>query len=246
MWTGPQAPNPDTYWVPLYRAMLHGQFVPDEAELLVIGPELQPDLVFAAYRNGLFPMGTQPDGKPPIGWWSPNPRGVLLPGELRVSRSLRRSAGRLHATVDQDFDAVVRGCADPDRSGRWITARVHEVYAELHRRGQAHSVEVWRDDELVGGLYGIGIGGLFAGESMFHRVTDASKVALMHLVERFFAGGDERRLIDVQWLTPHLGSLGCAAIARTEYLRRLGTALSLPEADWGQRRARGDTPTPPR
>lgn len=222
----------DAYWAPLRQAMSAGLVV-DDAELLVTGPPAHPDLVLSAYRHGLFPMGAGRRGGPPMGWWSPNPRGVLRPGELRVSRSLRRSVKRLRVTVDTDFVGVLRGCADPGRDGAWITPQIEATYTQLHRRGHAHSVEVWEADRLVGGLYGIGIGGLFAGESMFHHVPDASKVALVHLVERVFADGDPLRLIDVQWLTAHLSSLGCRAIPRPDYLHRLAIALALPAPAWG-------------
>jgi leucyl/phenylalanyl-tRNA--protein transferase len=168
-----------------------------------------------------------------MGWWSPDPRGVLLPDDLRVSRSLRRSCGRLRVSVDTAFPAVVAGCADPDREGRWITRAITRAYSELHRLGWAHSVEVWSGDDLVGGLYGIAIGGLFAGESMFHRVTDASKVALVALRDLVAADEDPRRIIDVQWVTPHLASLGVREVPRAAYLGMLQEALAAPlPAPW--------------
>jgi leucyl/phenylalanyl-tRNA---protein transferase len=173
-------------------------------------------------------MGLGEGGALPIGWWCPDPRGVLPLDGLRVSRSLRRSTARFDVTVDAAFDAVVAGCADPSRSGRWITPHVARAYGRLHRTGWAHSVETWRDGELVGGLYGVAIGGLFAGESMFSRVPDASKVALVRLVEVLGADGDPRRLLDVQWRTDHLASLGVVDVPRGEYLRRLARALPLP------------------
>ena len=178
-------------------------------------------------------MGLGRHGAGPMGWWSPDPRGVLRPEDLRVSRSLRRSCARLQVTVDTAFDAVVRGCADPDREGRWITRPVTRAYTRLHALGWAHSVEVWSGDQLVGGLYGIAIGGLFAGESMFHRVTDASKVALVALRELITADGDPRRIIDVQWVTPHLASLGVREVPRAAYLGLLREALKAPlPAPW--------------
>jgi len=194
-------------------------------------------------------MGLGGRGEPPLGWWSPDPRGVLPLDGLRVSRSLRRSARRLRTTVDTAFDDVVAGCADPSRSGRWITDEVAAAYSRLHRLGWAHSVEVWDDagsgpgprpgsgpggggGELVGGLYGVGVGGLFAGESMFSTATDASKVALVRLVEVLGAGDDGRRLLDVQWRTDHLASLGVVEVAREEYLRRLARALPAPSPAW--------------
>ena len=142
----------------------------DEGEDLVgVGADLAPGTVLEAYARGLFPMGLGAAGASPIGWWSPDPRGILRPRDLHVSRSLRRSLRHFEIRVDTDFAGVVAGCADPSRSGRWITPEIVEAYTELHRMGWAHSVEVRQDGRLVGGLYGIAIGGLFAGESMFHR-----------------------------------------------------------------------------
>jgi len=197
-------------------------------DLVGVGADLEPGTVLMAYRAGLFPMGVGDDGGRPIGWWSPDPRGVLLPGQVRVSGSLRKSLRRFEIRVDTAFGEVVRACADPSRSGRWITPEIIDAYARLHELGWAHSVEAWRDGELQGGLYGLAVGGLFAGESMFHRATDASKCALVGLAERVFADGDPRRVIDVQWATPHLSSLGITEVARSDYVSRLARALSLP------------------
>ncbi len=177
-------------------------------------------------------MGLGPDGGPPLGWWSPDPRGVLPPGGFHASRSLHRSRRQVTVTVDTAFAQVVAGCADPAREGRWITAEVAEAYAALHRLGWAHSIEVWSGEDLVGGLYGLAVGGLFAGESMFHRRTDASKVAVWALAERWFADGDDRRLVDVQWRTPHLASLGVVEWSRARYLRALDRALAVPDQTW--------------
>ena len=196
-------------------------------DLVGVGADLKPGTVLTAYRMGLFPMGLGEGGAAPLGWWSPDPRGVLLPGELRVSRSLRRSLRHFDTTVDTTFAQVVAGCADPARDGRWITREVARAYTELHRLGWAHSIEVWQDGELAGGLYGLAIGGLFAGESMFHRSTDASKAALVALVDLAFDDGDLARFIDVQWQTNHLSSLGIRSVSRTSYLRRLAQALPL-------------------
>ena len=222
----PLDPGPSRYAFDIERA--------DAGEDLVgAGADLEPATILAAYRAGAFPMGLGRHGAGPMGWWSPDPRGVLRPEDLRVSRSLRRSCARLHVTVDTAFDAVVRGCADPDREGRWITRPVTRAYTRLHALGWAHSVEVWSGDQLVGGLYGIAIGGLFAGESMFHRVTDASKVALVALRELITADGDPRRIIDVQWVTPHLASLGVREVPRAAYLGLLREALKAPlPAPW--------------
>lgn len=197
-------------------------------EVVAVGGDLEPGTLLEAYRHGLFPMGLGRHGTRPIGWWSPIRRGVLLPGDLHVSRSLRRSARQFRISVDEAFGAVLSGCADPAREGRWITPEIAEAYVRLHELGWAHSVEVWQEERLVGGVYGVAVGGLFAGESMFHRVTDASKVALWALTELCFADGAADRLIDVQWQTAHLASLGVREISRAEYLTRLSRALVLP------------------
>jgi leucyl/phenylalanyl-tRNA--protein transferase len=203
----------------------------EHEDLVCTGADLSPGTLVAAYATGLFPMGLGEHGGRPLGWWSPDPRGVLPLDGLRVSRSLRRSLRGFEVRVDTAFDDVVRACADPTRSGRWITREVFEAYRALHALGLAHSVETWRDGHLVGGLYGVGLGGLFAGESMFHRETDASKAALVGLVERLGADGDDRRLLDVQWRTDHLASLGVVEVPREEYLRRLALALQAPPPD---------------
>jgi leucyl/phenylalanyl-tRNA--protein transferase len=201
-------------------------------ELVGAGADLAPGTLLAAYRTGLFPMPIDDEG--PMGWWSPDPRGVLVLDDLRVTRSLRVSCRRLTTTVDTAFDEVVRACGDPGRPGGWINDEVRAAYAELHRLGWAHSVETrTAEGDLVGGLYGVEIGGLFAGESMFSRATDASKVALVALVARLRAASDavgadpSRRLLDVQWRTEHLASLGVTEVARPDYLRRLAAALPL-------------------
>jgi leucyl/phenylalanyl-tRNA--protein transferase len=199
-----------------------------EDDLVGIGADLEPGTVLMAYRAGLFPMGLGERGTAPIGWWSPDPRGVLLPGRVVVSRSLRRSMRHFEIRVDTAFTEVVRACADPTRHGSWITPAIIEAYTRLHGLGWAHSVEAWRDGELQGGLYGLAIGGLFAGESMFHRATDASKCALVALTELVFADGDPRRVIDVQWETPHLASLGVSEMPRSDYFARLQRSLPLP------------------
>ena len=200
-------------------------------DLVAAGADLEPGTVLAAYRLGLFPMGLGADGHGTIGWWSPDPRGVLPPGALRVRPSLRKVLGRFEVTVDRAFPEVVAACADPSRQGRWITPEIDAAYQRLHALGWAHSVEVWRDGDLVGGLYGLSIGGLFAGESMFHRVRDASKVALVALVRRVHADGDPRRLVDVQWATPHLRRLGAQEWPREVYRDRLARALDAPQVD---------------
>ena len=192
-------------------------------EVVAVGADLDVSTVLAAYRRGLFPMHL-PTGD--LGWWSPDPRGVLPLDALRISRSLAKSMRRFTFTIDAAFEPVMRGCADPRRDSGWITDEFVAAYTRLHELGWAHSVEVWRGGRLVGGLYGVEVGGLFAGESMFHRETDASKAALVVLVERLRGcGGD--RLLDVQWRTDHLAGLGVVDVPRGEYLDRLERALAL-------------------
>ena len=202
---------------------------PTGQELLAVGGDLEPGTVLAAYRAGLFPMPVSRRGR--IGWWSPDPRGVIPLEGLRVSRSLRQARRRYEIRVDTAYDEVVRGCADPRRDGGWIRKDVVAAYRRLHDLGWVHSVEAWSVDgpqeRLAGGLYGIAVGGLFAGESMFHRERDASKVALVALVELLARDGTQR-LLDVQWATPHLVSLGAVAVPRPAYLRSLAEALPLP------------------
>jgi leucyl/phenylalanyl-tRNA--protein transferase len=205
----------------------------DEHGIVGIGADLEPGTLLDAYRNGLFPMGLGRSGGDPLGWWSPDPRGVLPLDGLVVSRSLRRACGRFQIRIDTAFAEVVAACADPDRDGAWITPAIATAYRGLHTWGWAHSVEAWDDDGLAGGLYGVAIGGLFAGESMFHHRTDASKVALVGLVELLRADGDDRRLLDVQWRTDHLATLGVVEVPRAEYLTRLRRALEAPlPAPW--------------
>lgn len=196
------------------------------------GLDLEPDTLLAAYRRGLFPMPAV-DDPPALDWFSPDPRGVLPLDRLRVSRSTLRACRGYTVTVDRDFEAVVEGCADPRRPAGWITEEFRAAYGRLHRLGHAHSVEVRTvDGRLVGGLYGVGLAGLFAGESMFHRARDASKVALVALVRIMAADGVTGRLLDVQWSTPHLQSLGVVEVSRDAYLDRLAAALRLPAPRW--------------
>lgn len=192
------------------------------ADVVAIGADLSVPTVLAAYRLGLFPMHLD-SGE--LAWWSPDPRGVLPLDRLKISRSLRTSIQRLDVTVDRCFADVMRACADSRRDHGWITEEFVATYTELHRLGWAHSVEVWTPSgELAGGLYGLEVGGLFAGESMFHRDRDASKVALVGLVDRMRAAGGFR-LLDVQWCTDHLATLGAVEVPRLEYLRLLDQAL---------------------
>ena len=205
-----------------------------DGDLVAIGADLAPGTVLAAYRNGLFPMAAEGiaarrrSRRSPMAWWSPEERGVLPLDGLRVSRSLRQSCAHFEIRVDSAFSEVVAGCADPSRSGGWIDEEIATAYTELYRLGWAHSVEAWADGELAGGLYGVAVGGLFAGESMFTRRRDASKVALVGLVDLLRDEHAEQRLLDTQWQTPHLASLGVVAIPREDYLARLATALELP------------------
>ncbi len=210
---------------------------PDPAEagedLVAVGADLAPGTVLAAYRAGLFPMPLAGATSDVLAWWSPDPRGILPIGGLRVSRSLRRSCRRFELRLNTAFEEVVAACASPSRPGGWITPAMRDAYVELHQMGWAHSVEAWslgagpdQSSFLAGGLYGVAIGGLFAGESMFHRVTDASKVALVGLAHVLAGGGGA--LLDVQWCTPHLASLGAVEVPRQEYLTLLPKALERP------------------
>ena len=194
----------------------------DDSDIVAIGADLEPGTLLAAYRSGLFPM---PYHRRRIAWFSPDPRGILPLDGLIVSRSLRRSMRRFDVRMDTCFTRVMEACAEPNRKGGWINRDFVSAYTRLHELGWAHSVEVVdrSNGALVGGLYGVRIRGLFAGESMFHRATDASKVALVHLVEWLGATGGE--LLDVQWTTPHLVSLGAIDVPRAEYLQRLATAI---------------------
>ncbi|MFT3807365.1 leucyl/phenylalanyl-tRNA--protein transferase [Arenimonas sp.] len=188
----------------------------DPPGLLAAGGDLRPERLLAAYRRGIFPWYSHDQ---PILWWSPDPRAVLFPEELRVSRSLRRSArNRGFVTrINSDFAGVMAACGDPllRPEGTWITREMRQAYLQLHRLGHAHSVEIWLDEQLVGGLYGVQLGSVFFGESMFSRVSDASKVALLGLCQQPFAR--PVRLIDCQMTTDHLLSLGVRSIERREF-----------------------------
>lgn len=184
--------------------------------------EITPDILLRAYAMGIFPMSDGRDD-PEIHWIDPRRRGVLPLDGFHISRSLakRIRSGRFRATADTDFETVVEACAARDET--WISHRIHRLYAQLHRMGLAHSIEIWEGTALVGGVYGVTLGAAFFGESMFSRATDASKVALAHAVHRLRAGGF--RLFDTQFLTPHLASLGGQEIPRAEYHRLLADAL---------------------
>lgn len=183
--------------------------------LLAVGGELSVERLLQGYALGIFPWFSEGD---PILWWSPDPRMVLFPDELKISKSLQKRLKHAEVRVDSDFRAVMQACAEAPRAGQngtWILPEMIEAYCELHRLGHAHSVEVWQENELVGGLYGVGLGGVFFGESMFHRATDASKIALVHLARLGYG------MIDCQMHTPHLASLGAREITRREFAEKL-------------------------
>ena len=194
--------------------------------------ELTPDLVLRAYRAGVFPMA-EDASSPDLFWVAPEKRGIVPLDGFHISKSLRKTL-RTHpyaVRVDTDFDAVISACAEAadGRETTWINDAIRDTYGQLFRRGQVHTVEVWDGEALVGGLYGLSIGGAFFGESMFHRKTDASKIAMAHLVKRLNAGGYV--LLDTQFITEHLATLGAVEIARVEYERQLRQALLL-RGDW--------------
>jgi leucyl/phenylalanyl-tRNA---protein transferase len=192
-------------------------------DVVATGADLGPATLIAAYRHGLFPMELRGRG---LAWWSPNPRGIVPLDRLRVTRSMRQSARHYDVRIDTCFADVMRGCANPAREGAWITGEFIAAYTALHRLGWAHSVETFdRDGRLAGGLYGVRINGLFAGESMFHVGRDASKVALMALVQLMSDSG--MTLLDVQWCTDHLASLGAIEVSREDYLALLADAVAV-------------------
>jgi leucyl/phenylalanyl-tRNA--protein transferase len=196
----------------------------DAEGLVGVGGDLSPSRLLTAYRRGIFPFY---DETTPILWWSPDPRAILEMNGLHVSRRLARTirSDRFRVTFDRAFEDVMRGCAHRPGDGTWITSEMIAAYVELHRLGHAHSVEVWHDEVLAGGVYGVAVGGLFAGESMFTRVRDASKVALAHLMAHLRQRGFT--LFDVQFVNDHTASLGAIEIPRTEYLARLRQALKV-------------------
>jgi leucyl/phenylalanyl-tRNA--protein transferase len=210
----PREPEPTRWAFPPPES-----FGPDD--LVCVGGDLTPGTLLAAYRTGLFPM---PAGRKRLGWWSPDPRGILPLDAMHVSRSLRKSCRKFEIRCNTDFRTVMSRCGDPRRPHGWINDEFIDAYDRLHRLGWVHTVETWRDGRLVGGLYGVAIGGLFAGESMFHEDTDASKVALVALVDRLNEGGFS--LLDVQWKTDHLASLGVVNEPRFSYLKKLRTSLT--------------------
>jgi len=195
----------------------------DAKGLVALGGDLSVERLIAAYRRGIFPWSVHP-----ITWWSPDPRGIIELDALHVSASLARVIRKrtFEITIDRAFREVMRACAVPGakRPGTWITEEFITAYTRLHQRGHAHSVECWLDNELVGGIYGVAVGGLFAGESMFHRADNASKVALYHLVEHLRE--QKFLLFDIQMVTPATKPLGAKVISRSEYLKRLAIAVA--------------------
>ncbi len=196
--------------------------------LLAAGGDLQPERLLDAYRHGIFPWFSEGD---PILWWSPDPRMVLFPAEIKISRSLRKTLqrGQYEIRTDSAFERVMRACAMPrdGQNGTWIQEEMVQAYMHLHRLGHAHSVETWMDGELVGGLYGVSIGRMFYGESMFSRKTDASKIALAHLAAQLKQWNFG--MIDCQMNTPHLASMGAREIPRTEFIARLKELIHYPD-----------------
>jgi leucyl/phenylalanyl-tRNA---protein transferase len=196
----------------------------DEEGLVGVGGDLRPEILLEAYRRGIFPWF---DDSLPILWWSPDPRSIFELDGLHISRRLARTIrqNKFELTVNLAFDAVMEGCADRPGQGVWITPDMIKAYTRLHKLGQAHSVEVWHNDMLAGGLYGVAVGGLFAGESMFTVVRDASKVALAFVMRRLRERGFQ--LFDVQFLNDHTERMGAVEIPRNEYLQRLRRALKV-------------------
>jgi leucyl/phenylalanyl-tRNA--protein transferase len=198
----------------------------NEHGLVAVGGDLRPETLLDAYRRGVFPWY---EAGLPVCWWSPDPRAIIPLNGFHVGRRLVRTirSARFEVATNRDFPAVIRGCSDRVE-GTWITGAMMQAYERLHELGHAHSVETWRDGALAGGVYGVSIGGFFSAESMFHRVTDASKVALAALVERLRSQGFA--LLDVQMVTDHTAKCGAVEIGRSEYLARLRNALALETA----------------
>jgi len=210
--------RPDSLAFPDHRAA-------NREGLLALGGDLSVPRLLLAYRSGIFPWTDDP-----LTWWSPDPRAIFEINAFRPPRRLEAKLRRhpFKLTIDRDFRSVIHACAEPapGRESTWISPRFVEAYIELHRQGHAHSVEVWQEDSIVGGIYGIAIQGFFAGESMFHRVTDASKIALCHLMDHLRARKFE--LFDTQVLSPLTARLGAIEIRRRDYLERLNSALHNP------------------
>lgn len=211
--------TPSLFFPPAERAARRG--------LVLMGGELSPEWLIDAYRHGIFPW---PSDEHRLSWWSPDPRAIFEFDNFHVSRSLARTCrrGAFSVTFDRDFASVIEGCASTGEraGGTWITTGIKRAYRQLHDLNLAHSVEAWQDGILVGGVYGVAIGALFAAESMFHRQRDASKVALAHLVAHLRQRGYQ--LLDIQQLTPHTGRLGATEIPRSEFLLRVAEAVDRP------------------
>lgn len=219
--------DPDQLWFPPANQALE-----DPDGLLALGGDLSPKRLTLAYRNGIFPWYS--DGQP-ILWWSPNPRCVLFPEEVHVSRSLRRTLNqqRFHITADQAFEEVIRLCGESRDEGTWITTEMRDAYIQLHKLGLAHSIEAWNTNgQLVGGMYGVALGCCFFGESMFSLETNASKVLMVHLAHQLADWGYD--LLDCQVESPHLLSMGARTIPRDEFLSILGASVdrSPNQKDW--------------
>ncbi len=204
--------------------------LPEWPVLTRFGSKWSSEVLIAAYQRGMFPMPFEIDGGTfTIGWWSPQPRAIFIPETFIPSRSLRKSMKNFSFSVNQDFTGVMKACANPERPQGWINEKVIESFTQLHIQGLAHSVEVKNlDGDLVGGLYGVEVGGVFAGESMFHTQRDASKAALVHLTQIMSFGSG--RIIDTQWMTQHLESLGAIEIARNAYCDLVKSLQDMPSA----------------
>ncbi|HEX4346869.1 MAG TPA: leucyl/phenylalanyl-tRNA--protein transferase [Vicinamibacterales bacterium] len=216
-WNTPPAPVETSRWrLPLPEEM-------PECDLVGAGADLEPGTLIHAYCHGIFPM--EVTGERVVGWWSPDPRGIIPLDGLRVTKSMRQSAKRYDIRINTCFIDVMKACADPSRASGWINEAFIDAYTRLHQLGWAHSVEAFdKRGTLAGGLYGVRVGRLFAGESMFHHQRDASKVALMALVDLMRESG--MTLLDVQWTTEHLESLGAIGVPREEYLKKAADATS--------------------
>ena len=202
-------------------------------DLISIGADLETSTLIKAYSSGYFPMEVSDEnGNMILGWFSPIKRGVLPLGNLRITKSMKKSYNRFTYKIDQKFEKVMRKCKELPRKGGWINDEFIYNYTKLHELGFAHSVEVYEDDELVGGLYGVSLGAFFAGESMFSTKSDASKVALIKLIE--ILKDQKALLLDTKWLTPHLASLGAIEISRNEYSIQLNEALIKHSMNWAQ------------
>lgn len=210
----------------------------EPGDLITIGADLEPPTLVYAYSKALFPMYVNTEDKEfleiPLGWFSPEKRGIFEIDKLKVSRSMKQSAKKYECKINHSFKEMMVMCQTVPRHGGWITDDFIEAYTKLHKLGFAHSVETYEDGELVGGLYGVGFGNFFAGESMVHTKRDASKVALLHLFQfiKSQIRDSSQFLLDAQWLTPHLASLGAQEVPRSEYISRLNKTISQSAISW--------------